>query len=495
MSRAWITGVTLLLAVSVPAEARYLEYEASRLGWSIPGSMPTVRLAAMGGLRYAVEDEGTELNLSDFGRNLAGVARDRTSWTIDSWSGQSRNWQDENTVYRGAAVRQRARFDEQTGGVEVVYRQGGRRAIGLTAAWQGFSSEMRFGADARVRGPLYRVFVNETFGPLATAIGIEQASDAEALVSPNAFAVEHSSDRSVLSIAAAYDLPRGGMSLGAAVDFGRSRIEGVSTDPSGFHRDLYHWRRPYTEYRISLVRPEGLSALAFGAICRVVQREGAEEGAINWSDRFPLNPGRSNYVALVPLFTEEQDILEVEGRAAWTAARWLRVSGLAGVATDESVVEESADGNFTGSRRGAELNASSWFGGLGLGVTTPSRRVRVGVEADVEGVTVEEVLARSRSEIDGRRYQLRAGLEYQMPNRLILRGGYQRGSVDRDVDQAGSLLLANGGTLGFGYVPGGGTVSLDGAVRVWREEPENGQTAANAVAESGDVLFGLRVLF
>jgi len=149
----------------------------------------------------------------------------------------------------------------------------------------------------------------------------------------------------------------------------------------------------------------------------------------------------------------------------------------------------------SGSRRGVELNESSWFAGLGLGLATPSRRLRAGVEAEVLGVTVEETLARSQSEVEGRHYQLRAGLEYEMPNRLILRGGYQRGSSDRDVDQAGSLLLANGGTFGFGYVPGGGTLSLVGAVRVWREEPDDEQTAANAVAESGDILFGLRVLF
>lgn len=496
MMRGWAGLLVVLIAAAAPCEARYLEYEASRLGWTVTGETPSVRLRALGGLRYAIEDENAELNLSDFGRNLAGVARDRSGWTIDSWVGQSRNWNDENTSYRGTPVRQRARYDDETGGVEVVYRRDGLRAIGVTAGWQGLSSEMRFGEDTRVRGPSYGAFVNEKLGPIATAVGLRRATDEERLVSPNTFAVSHHSELSVLSLAAAYDLPfGGGMTLGAAADFERTRIEGESQDPSGFHNDLYHWRRPATHLRFCLVRPDGTGDLSFGALCTIVNREGTEEAAINWSDRFPQNPGGNNYVARVPIFVEEEDLVALEGRAAWTLARWIRLSGVAGMRREEVRIEETPDGNFSGSRTGGSFDESAWFGGAGLGVTSASRRVRVGIEAETGGATRKEVRARARTEVDRRSYELRAGLEYHLPNRLVLRGGYQRGSVDRDIDLPASLFLANGGTFGFGYVPGGGTISLDGSVRLWREDPKDDGTAANAVAESGDILLGLRVLF
>jgi hypothetical protein len=470
--RWWGAAAVLAVLLVVPgiAGAQYLTYDAARRGQELSESRPSRRLDAMGGLYLVVPDENNELNLSDFGGNLAGVISDRRGWSVESWLGRNNGFVEDNTTFHGEGVRQRDRFDLERGGLDVVYRHEAQRALGMTLLWQGYDARLSYGPNSRVSGPDSRFFCSQLFGPLAAAIGVTTASDKEDLVASDIFAIRHTSQTRRLTVAAAWDL--GGMSVGAQVDADRVRIEGQSADVSGFHRDEFDWRRPATRVRLTLVRPEGPSPLAFGLNLGRLQREGTEDATISWSDRLPANPSRVNFSARLPSFTEKEDVWDAEGRASWRLASNLRLGANGLYRKFDSVVKESPNSNFPGSRRQEDSKLTSWHLGAGLGTGLRGGRLHAGLEGAVDGGKLESQRPRQSLEQKTRTYQARLGAEYFVSSDFAIRGGYQKGSRDYAVGEPASLGLSNGLTLGFGYVPRGGLVAIDTYFRVWRENPD-----------------------
>lgn len=496
MKRGTLAGSILLLCfISLPATAQYSDYAAEQRGWSLPGTHPSVRLAAMGGLQFTIRDENNELNVSDFGGNLAGVLADRQGWTVESWGGRRNNTRDVNSQYHGAPVRQRDRFDQQLSGLDVVYRQEGQRAIGVVVAWGGHDSRQRYGTNGRVTATGYEGFYVETFGRVTAAGGVTMRADNEDVVSPDVFAIRHTSKTRSGRLAVMAPMPLAGFVAAAQVDFDRVRIEGISADPGGYHDDRFFWRRPATRYAVALLRPEAsTSPLAVGLRCSVLDRTGREEGHIRWSDRFSSNPGGVNLAINVPIFEETESGWQADARASYELGPTFRLAGAARLLHFESEVDEAPNSNFLGSRSESALDRDAWSLGGGAGLTLLAQRLRIGFEGSLQGVSDDETQPRARSETKARRYDVRSGAEYLMPSRLALRLGYQRASHDLDVDAPGTLELSNGGTFGLGFVPYGGVIALDGAVRLWNESPEQAGTE-NRKAESQDLMLSVRVIF
>lgn len=494
----WVVVAVLLAALLVlpsMAGAQYLTFDAARRGQEIPEARPSLRLDAMGGLYLVVPDENNELNLSDFGGNLAGVLSDRRGWSVESWLGRNNSYVDRNTAYLGQDVRQRSRFDLERGGLDVVYRRERRSALGMTLFWHGYDARLTYGPNSRVTGPDSRFFASRVFGPLTTALGLATASDREALVASDIFNIRHTSQTRRVMIAAAWDLKRYGVSVGAQVDADRVRIDGVSADPSGFHSDRFDWRRPATQMRLTLVRPEGVGRLAFGVNVGRLRREGTEEAEISWSDRFPWNPSRVNYSVVVPSFTETERGWNAEGRASWRFTRRLQLSGQGLYRKLDSQVTESANSNFAGSRNEEDAKATAWRVGAGLGASMlRDSRLRLGVEGFADGGKLDSVRPRQSVVQKKKGYEVRAGAEYLFARDLVVRAGYQRHSQDYAVGEPSSLGLSNGLALGFGYVPRGGLIAFDTALRVWKESPKMAG-AANQEAAARDLAMSVRFLF
>ncbi len=494
----WGVVAVLLAALLVfpgMAGAQYLTFDAARRGQAVAEARPSLRLDAMGGLYLVIPDENNELNLSDFGGNLAGVLTDRQGWSVESWLGRNNSFVDLNTAYRGQDVRQRNRLDLEAGGLDVVYRREAKRALGMTLFWRGYDARVTYGPNSRVSGPDSRFFINQVFGPLTAAIGVATASDKEDLVSSDIFAIRHTSKSRRLTVAAAWDLHLAGMSIGAQLDADRVRIDGRSADPSGFHGDRFEWRRPATQMRLTLVRPEGLGPLAFGVNVGRLRREGTEEATISWSDRFPWNPSRVNYTNRVPSFTEAEHGWDAGGRASWRFARHLQLGGEGLYRKLDSRVTESANSNFAGSRGQENAKLTAWRFGAGLGtVLLRDGRLRAGVETAVDGGQLDSARPRQSLVQKTRGYEARTGAEYLFARDLVVRAGYQRRSRDYAVGEPASLGLSDGLTLGFGYVPRGGLVAVDTYLRVWRESPDipgaaNREAAARYLAISARFLF------
>lgn len=484
----------VLLVLPSMAGAQYLSFDAARRGQAVSEARPSLRLDAMGGLHLVIPDENNELNLSDFGGNLAGVLSDRGGWSVESWLGRNNAFVDLNTVYHGQDVRQRSRLDFEDGGLDVVYRREASHALGMTLFWRGYDARLTYGPNSRVSGPDSRFFVNQVFGPITAAVGVATASDNEDLVSSDIFAIRHTSESRRLTVAAAWDLRRAGMSVGAQLDADRVRIMGFSADPAGFHGDRFEWRRPATQMRLTLVRPEGLGPLAFGVAVGRLRREGTEEATISWSDRFPLNPSRVNYANLLPSFTETEHGWDTQGRASWRFARHLQLGGEGLYRKLDSRVT-AANSNFTGSRDQEIAKLTVWRFAAGLGaVLLRDDRLRAGVETAVDGGELDSARLRQALTQTTRGYEARTGAEYFFARDLIVRAGYQWRSQDHAVGEPASLGLSRGLTFGLGYVPRGGLVALDTFLWVWREHPDV-PGAANREAGARDLAISARFLF
>lgn len=458
------------LVASMPAVAwaQFLTFQTDELGLSLDPVARGARLAAMGGLRFVVPDENNELNLADFGANLAGVAADKDGWSLESSFSRVRITEDFASTFRGAPVIQRNAVSGETSITRAIYRNGDGRAIGGTFRWNGQSVHLRYGDRSRTRGPEVSAFWNEAFGDLALALGMSRWSDEQSLKSPDVFAVHHASTVLDWTLAAAY--PAFGLEWGAQASYDRVRIEGKSLDPSGFHQDDFEWLRPTQKLRLSALLPEG-GDLELGANVSFFQLDGAEDAEISWSDRFPGNPGGFDFQRDVPVFEEEESGARIEARALHWLGWAPRVGAFVARETRTSDVVEAA--NFVGSRRAGSLDRTRTEFGGGFGTSLLGERLTVGVEGlgifqsdettDREGI---------RAEVTSRDVSGRVGVEWFSRPDFALRGGYERLIFDEDTDAPFTLQTGQAATAGFGWVPKGALYVVDGMVRFVDRTPD-----------------------
>jgi hypothetical protein len=67
---------------------------------------------------------------------------------------------------------------------------------------------------------------------------------------------------------------------------------------------------------------------------------------------------------------------------------------------------------------------------------------------------------------------VRAGVEYYLTDKVAVRGGYLRGAWDADLDAPRTLHLGDEMSFGIGYLPQGGLIQLDAAVRMREYKPD-----------------------
>jgi hypothetical protein len=154
-----------------------------------------------------------------------------------------------------------------------------------------------------VHGPSFSILYNEISLPVSLAARVGTWSDNEDVVSSDVFAIRNFSTAWFTTLAAA--VPWRGWRIGGQVDLDHVEVSGRSRDPDGYHQDDYTWNRPTTKFRFNLIRPEE-NRLSAGLNFAGLHRNGTEQGRISWSDRFPPNPSRTNYLVTVPTFEEEE---------------------------------------------------------------------------------------------------------------------------------------------------------------------------------------------
>jgi hypothetical protein len=468
MRRAVPATLVCLLMIAGTASAQYIVYDAQQRDHPLPGARPSVRLEGMGGLALVVPDENNEINLSDFGDNIAGIISDRDGWSIETWGGRDLDQSRFRQPLSGSTLLRDASFDRALGGADVVYRKPGRRAVGGTINWTAHSTRESLGPATKVRGPDVFAFYNQVLGRLTLGAGVTSWSDDESVTSPDPFAIHHYSRTLTGSFAAAYAL--GSWTAAGQMDVDRVTIHGVDADPAGFHSDEFEWARPATRLHFSLIRPEG-GKVAAGLNLSMLRRRGTEEAYIRWSDRYPDNPSHFNMVRHIPTFEEKEDGWGLEGRCLLKATGMLNLGGYGWIGNGTTKVTETPNANFVGSRRAEDSVQRTWRFGAGVGLS-PTERLRAGVEGYLDGQKDTQHTTGPDQILKTRDLELRAGAEWLLPSHLALRAGFTTGSADENLDLAGNLYMSDGLSVGMGYLPRGGMFSLDGALRLARSRPD-----------------------
>lgn len=471
-----------LASLGATARAQYLIFESEQLGVPFPGSSLVPRLQAMGGLQWVIPDENNELNLSDFGDNVAAIAADKDGWNIDSWYGQIRNKNDFIFSRGGPLLAQSETVRQEALSTEAVYRNGRGRAIGLFYQWSHQEIKRRLGDDSKTRGPQLGGLWNERIWRFDLGARVTSFGDDQALKTADVFELSHRSKAWIVSLGAATEVV--GLDLGGQVEINRNRIDGTSRDPSGFHQDDFRWERPSTRVRLSAALPPG-SDLEAAVNVSFLRLRGKEEVQISWSDRFPLNPSQFFYSKKLPTFKEDEDAFAVEGRALYWLAGELRATAYARFEDFTSVVEEAA--NFKGSRRQQDLDRSTTTLGGGLGTTLLDGALQLGVEAAGVFADTKTILLRTSSDVSSRSLEGRGGVEWFPRSNLALRAGFGRNVIDADLDQPFTLQTGNVISAGVGYTPRGGMVRFDAVVRRVDRTPdeEGGAERENDRTELG----------
>lgn len=493
MSRRLLTTFVLCAlasAVGGTAHSQYLVFNADQLGLDTDPQDSNVRLRSMGGLRFVIPDENNEINHADFGQNVAGIAADKDGWSVESTAARKRVTDDYQATRAGSGFAQREAITSEVLSAEAIYRSEAGRAIGGSFAWNAQGSEFRVGNDGRVRGPSMSALWNEPIGDLSLGAKVTRITDDEALVSTNVFGITHESDTWIVGLGAVY--PWGGFDWGAQYEFYQTTINGTSRDPSGFHQDDFKWQRPQSRLRLGAMLPTG-GSLEFGVNFIRDALDGAEDGQISWSDRFPSNPGGFNFDRKVPTFEEEENSTRIEARALYWLGYSPRVSAFFAQESRDVAITESA--NFIGSRRAGSRDGSSTEIGGGVATGLFGEQLTIGIEGEVAysdfDVTDREGTTRNVKSRDGAG---RIGLEWFAREDFALRGGVEFLSTDPDTDAAFTLQEGLSVSTGFGWVPRGGIYVVDGMFRyVDREPKEDG--GSNREVDSFELGLYWRLLF
>lgn len=480
----------LVLAAS-PAAAQFIAFQADRFGAPLGDRLITARLGAMGGMRYVIPDENLEINLSDFGRNIAARARDKDpGWTLENGYSRFRRTEDFVANIGRGDFAQREVLTQEGALALASFRMDTGRAFGGQVVWNAQQVTERVGTDSRTRGPNMSAYWNETVGPFELGLGVTRFNDNEAITSTDLFAIRHFSSLIRYSLGALYSF--GGLDWGAQVDFDQVTIRGKSRDDSGFHQDDFLWRRPTLRYQFSAFLPEG-GDLEAGINLRAFDLEGREQVSISWSDRFPANPGGFNFDKTLGTFEESESGVRVEARALYWLGYAPRVGGFFAFEERSSEVVESV--NFLGSRRQGQVEQTKLELGGGFGTSFLSEVLTLALEVEGEFAEVTETdrlgVSSDRSTRD---VMVRGGVEWFVRTNLALRAGYDWLASDTDLNGPFSLQTGNGANLGFGFLPHGGIFSVDGVFRYVDREPK--ETGGRSLETDGfEVGLYTRLLF
>jgi hypothetical protein len=480
---AWGLGLSILLlgAPAGRATVRELLMQSAGLDPQSLTSTPSVRLLGMGSLDVCMPDESNELSAHDFGGNIAGVLDDGELWVVEAWLGSHRETAD------------RADFGAERryghGGFQLL-RRWPTRAMGVEVEHGSFENSER-GADwSKIGGPRMSAIYSQRIGPVTAGLIVGREKENEARISRDFFAIRHSQSRLV----GQFGLTAQGLGIrwGAALDFERGDVIGKGIDPARFHEDTFTWTRPVSRYSVfALMTPR--PGIEGGIRFRALDREGSERTAVSWSGESPYNPSGTNYFADAVTFAEQESDWDLTTRWRAHGGHGLTLGAEAGYRSWDHEVREGAE--FKGSLRAGEAEKKAFIAGAGISRRVLADRVLVGLEA--HGTFEDWMLVDAsgrRSEGTARRVSMGPGFEVFASDRLVLRGGFSLVGDDANVDAPATLRTGHVVSAGLAWVPRGGLIQIQAAVRQERLVPDAETAADLDQVDDTQYLFGLRWL-
>ncbi len=446
------------------ARGQAIDWLADEAGIVMTRGPGSPRLGGMGGIQIAIPDEGNELNLSDYGRNLSGLLWDSDGRRSEFWL-RSIEWTDDLYDPDGERVRTRDGLFEAGG--QLTWRMQGRRLLGVDYSFDDLDRSVERGDEGRIRGPWWGAFVGQSIGRFTVSGALHFTADNQDLQTEDVFAIRHYSSGVRYTGAVAYRT--GSLTVGLQGQHQVNTIKGVSRDESRFHEDDLNWARPVETYDGTVLWNP--SPRLRGAIrARSVRIDGRQDAGISWSDRMPDNPGRENFRTEVGTFDEAGTGYDIGSR--WEVSpfgRWY-VAAEGEVGGKKCDVEEGS--NFKGSRRAEQSKDRLARAVLGSSYPLFDEELRIGLEGGFLRSIHEESDREGTQEVTSREWVLRTGIEWFANERIALRGGFLRIARDSDVDAPRTLSIGNGFTVGGGYFPRGGLFQIDAEMRFEDLDPD-----------------------
>jgi hypothetical protein len=449
---AIVAGAALAPVERASAQVSSLFLDRWDLGFT--RSRTSARLDAMGRTWVALPDEAREINMWDYGRNVAGFLDDRDAWTGDFWA--STRDIDRRTGPVGSSG------EVVESGVQLSFRSY-ERALGLEGSLTVGRDEQGAGGDRRkFTGPDVSVIGNQALGESAVVgVALRLVDEEEKTTSRDPLAIEHDTSRTDLSAGLVFFIGDK-LDLGASATFTRNRTTGVSED--GLHRDQYDWDRPSTEVSAQAIYG-AQGRLQGGAFFRYARLDGGEELDISWSREFFLNPSGVDLSIRVPLVKEELEQTEFGTR--WLASLSERLDLGAAVSYLTGTYDARVNPTFPSISVSAdeEFTGTTFSAGLAL---HPVNRVSLAGQLDVGERTVDAVVLDApkteTTEVTG----AGAGIELFVRPDLALRGGLRFERRTEDVELEGVLTSTEFDEReilgGIGWSPRGGILLLDAAI-------------------------------
>ncbi len=452
-----IVGGVVLLSCAVGVTSAAAQFSSVFLdNWNLGHefSRNSARLDALAGAWVSLEDESREINMWDYGRNVAGFLLDRDAWTGDFWA------KVEDIDRRASGEPSSGSVSE--GGFQAAFRSYDR-AIGVEGTLtQGEDYSGEESAKHTFSGPRIGVVGNLALSEsLFLGLAISQIDEKEKIVSGNPLAAEHTTSRTDWQFGAVYFLSSK-IDLGASLQLSNNRIKGVSQD--GLHRDEYDWDRPITEYGAQIIYGAE-SDLQGGAYVNWTKLDGGEVLRVSWAREFFLNPSGVDLSINVPTLSEDLSASSAGTRWFYRLINGIDVGAAAQYTSgDYSVV---VNPTFPSLNRTMERSFTEMKLSMGLGLTPISDLSILG-QVDVQRLETDAVVLENASERIERTTKIGGGLEYFARPSLVLRGGFAWSTYADEFDFVGELTkteyTSTDYTGGIGWSPRGGFFILDVAI-------------------------------
>ena len=491
---ACLASAAAAILCAAPAEAQFLAPALERSGLDQRLRQPSLRLATLGRVTLAFDDENNEINQWDFGGSTVGLLTDRNGNSVDLYVDVAEK-SAERTV--NGVTAQSDYAHGSVFGLGAVARNGEKFAFGLGAGYQGHGTgipqqpglyqdesvglrDLSTAFSGRAYGGklgwgVRLGFGNETFSQDLMTRGVENGeevlSGGDVIEPLTPFVIEEAS-----AMRTTFGLGLGWMKsswgdISINWDYLKSTIEANNET----RKRIYETDEPRTASAFSLVLSlKPIDGMTLGGVVGT----GGDDTDENY--RFTQSNGQG-----APPLTGRGDRLVrsvdnefLKSRLAFTPnsmPNLLLGADFNVFYREELVTAATGPGNFNefiASLTGTGLNPGApvldevqelrhWDGGVGVGyLVTP--QLRVGVEGHHANDARDGTGVHARQTTT----DLRGGVEYSLATAWQARvGGWHR-SLDEDVYTANNEGVASAITLGAGFRPMNSKYTLDAGVEL-----------------------------
>ncbi len=432
----------------------------------------TIRLAGMGGLIIAVEDENNEVNLYDFTGNVAALVLDKDTHNADGWGSYGKwvdvkdgfRWQDVGVWQVGALSVLRGK-DVFAGGATVSARildftridsRLFRKALGIAYPKSEIAYADTSVIDMEAAGTLVQGYYGHRIYKIAY-VGVRGWGDFERETRPVRLRYEVLNNCDYMGAGGAVVVvPYKWLQVGGSYDLGSQRVESVSDD--AFHEDVYTRKRSVPTY-------SGHAMFDLQGKIRGVMNyqhysyESDQTLLMNWSDRYIINPEATDIHRKLTIGQESF-------KSDFFATRWI-AQGLGIPVKVSAYFDRRTEDSWYRARPNVlvwmddfDQTRQEWNLGTGASYQFMGKAL-VGAEFVFNRGRVEDREPTGIQYVNFKTLDLKGGGEYRVLPWLAVRAGYVRSTQERFMGVPEQDYVANAYSAGLGCILRGERLTVD----------------------------------